>query len=179
MKKIVFLFALLYAGMVQAQEVPRFSKYDIGESGCKIYLPADPGEFELTYSEDLSEVYTGESEHGGFNFAVICVRLKEPLGTTETDKELNADMLEAYMDFLKGQFEISGAAGYGRGHVLESNPDATGVIDYWEGEDGTQYAVKGWVDNETIAVLMLYGSEEYPIYNAQQMFLDGFRFPEE
>lgn len=179
MKKSLFMFA--FAGlclMVQAQEVPRFAKYPVGETGCMVYLPAAPEGFEVNDSEDGSQVYTAEVTQGGFNWSVIVVEFKEPLGET-VDKESNADLLAGYMDFLQAQLGITGSAGYGRGHSLESHEDATGLIDYWEDAEGLQYAVKGWIDNYHLAVLVLYGKEEYPIYNAQDMFLNGFRFPEE
>lgn len=37
--------------------------------------------------------------------------------------------------------------------------------------------VKGWVDANRLALLFVHGKGDYPILNAQQMFLDGFRFP--
>ena len=171
---LVLLFTLATTLAAQVA-VPRFAKYDVGKSGCKVYLPADPGEFEMTLSEDQSEVYTAEVLKDDFNFAVIVVKLAEPIGD---DADVKNDMMTSYLDFLQDQFGISGAAGYGLGHTLESAPDAVGVIDYWEDADGMQYAVKSWCDGHYLSVLMLYGAEEYPIFNAQQMFLDGFRFPE-
>lgn len=178
MKKLIAILPLLFSVMfAAAQDVPRFAKYSVGESGCSLYLPGDPGEFEMTYSEDGSAVYTGEVTHGDFNFAVICVQFKEDI-SGESD-EAQVELLTGYMDFLQGQFGVTGSAGYGKGHTLEDYPDAKGVIDYWEDAEGLQYAVKGWVDDHFIAVLLLYGEKEYPYFNAQQMFLDGFRFPEE
>ena len=50
------------------------------------------------------------------------------------------------------------------------------MIDYWEDKDGDRWAVKGWVDANRLAVMYIYGKGDYPYLNAQQMFLDGFRF---
>jgi hypothetical protein len=168
---IVLLMAVATYGWTQS--VPRFAKYDIAETGCAVYLPGDPGEFDLTYSEDSSEVYTGEVTHEDFNFAVILVKFYEPLGD---ENEVKNDMIKGYLDFLQGQFSITGSAGYGEGHTMDAAPNAVGVIDYWEDSDGLQYAIKSWCDGKFLAVLLLYGNEEYPIFNAQQMFLDGIRF---
>jgi hypothetical protein len=175
--KRFFLLSLctVLCALTWAQSVPRFAKYEIGETGCKVYLPADPGTFEMTLSEDQSEVYTAEVVHEDFNFAVITVRFSEPLGD---DDALKNDMMTSYLEFLQQQFQISGSAGVGMGHLLESAPDAVGVIDYWEDNDGLQYAVKSWCDGNFLSVLVLYGKEEYPYFNAQEMFLNGFRFPE-
>lgn len=161
--------------MAWSQSVPRFKKYDVAQTGCAVYLPADPGEFSMTLSEDESEVYTAEVGHGDFSFAVIVVRLKEPLNDNADEKN---DLMTAYLDFLQDQFSVTEAAGYGWGHTLESAPKAVGVIDYWEDADGLSYAVKAWCDGNVLSVLMLYGKGEYPYFNAQQMYLDGFRFPQ-
>lgn len=176
MKRILILSLIAaFAAVSQAQTVPRFARYDVAGTGCKVYLPADPGGFEMTLSEDSSEVYTAEvQDPDGFNFAVIVVKFSEPLSDDDDEK---TDMMTSYLDFLQEQFSISGAAGYGKGHTMENAPEAVGVIDYWEDEDGLQYAVKSWCDGKFLAVMMLYGSEEYPLYNAQDMFLNGFRFP--
>jgi len=176
MKRFLILPLLLVLTTVAwSQSVPRFAKYAIAETGCNVYLPGDPGAFEMSLSEDNSEVFTGEVTHNDFNFAVILVKFSEPIGN---DKETMNDMITSYLDFLQTQFGVTGSAGYGLGHTLESAPGAVGVIDYWEDADELQYAVKSWCNGEFLAVLLLYGAEEYPIFNAQQMFLDGFRFPE-
>jgi hypothetical protein len=171
---LLLLFTALCT-LAWSQTVPRFTKYDVGSTGCKVYLPADPGEFELTLSEDQSEVYTAEAVHNDFNFGVIVVKFSEPL---MDDADEKTDMVTSYLDFLQEQFGITGAAGYGKGHTMESAPRAVGVIDYWEDNNGVQYAVKSWCDGDYLAVLLLYGAGEYPYYNAQEMFLNGFRFPE-
>jgi hypothetical protein len=176
MKRYPFLLLLMTTSFLTwAQSVPRFAKYDFAESGCKVYLPGDPGEIEVTLSEDGSEVYTGEVTHEDFNFAVIVVKFSEPIGD---DADVNNDMITSYLDFLQKQFGVTDAAGYGLGHKLESAPHAVGVIDYWKDSDGLQYAVKAWCDGDYLAVMILYGAEEYPIFNVQEMFLNGFRFPE-
>lgn len=177
MKRTSILIALFtLVTLAWGQSVPRFAKYDVAETGCKVYLPADPGEFELTLSEDKSEVYTAEVTHNDYNFAVIVVKFSEPIGDVDDDK---TDMVTSYLDFLQGQFGITASAGYGKGHTMESAPDAVGVIDYWEDNEGLQYAIKSWCDGNYLSVLMLYGQGEYPIFNVQEMFLNGFRFPEE
>ncbi len=177
MKRLSLLLLLFaFATALTAQiAVPRFSKYDVGKTGCKVYLPADPGEFEMTLSEDQSEVYTGEVDKDDYNFAVIVVKLSESIGD---DNDVKNDLITAYLDFLQEQFSVTSTAGYGLGHTLESAPNAVGVIDYWEDSDGLQYAIKSWCDGKILSVMLLYGAEEYPIFNVQEMFLNGFRFPE-
>jgi hypothetical protein len=170
------LFLTIATVLVAQMTVPRLAKYEIAKTGCKVYLPGDPGEFELTLSEDQSEVYTAEVVKDDYSFAVIVVKFNEPIGD---DLDSKNDMMTSYLDFLQKQFAITGAAGYGLGHTLESAAKAAGVIDYWEDSDGLHYAVKSWCDGDFLAVLMLYGPEDYPIFNVQEMYLNGFRFPEE
>lgn len=179
MKTALFTGVLLFLGFgLFAQEtkekVPRFHKVAVGSSGTYAYVPDDEEfEVDLSYSPDSSAVYTGEVLCGTYRFAVIVVKLN---GTELVNQEEREDMLVSYMDYLQQTFSIVGAAGYGKGHTLEMYPEATGVIDYWEDEDGDEWVVKGWADTHTLAVLMLYGTGTYPYYNAQDMFLNGFRF---
>jgi hypothetical protein len=93
--------------------------------------------------------------------------------STYKEKE---DVLIGYLDYLQTTFGIVNAAGYGKGHLLASSPNATGILDYWEDGEGNKWAVKAWADENKLGVMMLYGPKEYPYFNVQQMFLDGFRF---
>lgn len=156
--------------------VPRLSKIPIGQSGCSAYFPDGMSEFELSKSEDGSDVYTGEANVDGYYFACITVKFAEPL--TNISAEEQEELLISYMDYLKNNFGIITSAGVGRGHTLESAPDARGVLDYWEDAEKTKFAVKGWVNSNYIGIMILYGPTEYPIFNVQQMYLDGFRFGE-
>lgn len=183
MKKSLFLaaMALLLSFSLHAQvgkqEVPRFEKVSIGETGAAAYMPRGAGAFEMSLSEDGSEVYTNEIQHGDFFFAVVAVRFV-PAMTDNSSADMEG-LLVNYMEFLQGQMGVTGTAGVGLGHTKEELPAVRGAIDYWEDAEGVQYAVKGWVDQGMLAVMLLYGPEEYPIYNVQDMFLNGFRFPGE
>ncbi|MCC6722907.1 MAG: hypothetical protein IT258_00255 [Saprospiraceae bacterium] len=177
MKYLSFLLVLVavFPCFLSAQNnVPRLSKMAIGQSGCYGYFPAGMSEFTPSKSEDGADVYTGEAEVDGFHFACITVKFAEPF--TDSSPEEMEELLISYMAFLQEQFGITTSAGVGRGHTLETAPDARGVIDYWEGADSVQYAVKGWVNPKALAIMMIYGATEYPIFNLQQMYLDGFRF---
>ncbi len=171
-----FAAALTCAAMAQPS-VPRFSKYPVDRTGCAVYLPSPPSGFEKSLSEDGSEVYVGEVEQEEYFFAVIVVKFTSETSAGFESKEDKETVLENYLDFLKGQFGVNGAAGYGWGHTLEGAPAAVGVIDYWKDADGLKYALKAWCDGQFLSVLMLYGPSDYPHFNAQQMFLNGFRFP--
>ena len=156
--------------------IPRLSKIDIGTSGCAAYLPAEMPEFNLEKSEDGADVYTSEIEIDSFVFGCIAVKFVDAFTDSSPD-DLEA-LLISYMEYLKEAFEITGAVGYGKGHTMESAPDARGVIDYWEDDNGNEYAVKGWINQKYLGFLYIGGAGEYPHFNLQQMYLDGFRFGE-
>lgn len=156
------------------EPVPRFEKYPVLETGCSYYLPGST-EFELSLSEDGSKVITGEVMFGNFYFSTITVEFMEDLVLAPEEM---APMIESYLGYLMSTLGITSSAGIGWGHTLESNPNALGGIDYWRDDEGTEYAVKSWCDAHHLSVLLLYGNEEYPYFEAQQMFFDGFRFPE-
>lgn len=174
MKRGLFLIIICFAFAISAQEpVPRFKKYPVLETGCSYYLP-DSTKFVVELSEDGSKVITGEVLFGEFHFSTITVEFVEGMELTEDDKPL---MLESYLTFLMSTLDIVESAGIGWGHTLESNPKAIGAIDYWVDSEGTQFSVKAWCDEKFLAVLLLYGEDEYPYFSAQQLFFDGFRFP--
>lgn len=154
-------------------KVPRLQRTNIGTTGLSAYLPVGFPAFMTSASEDGSQVHTGGIEQGGFVYGAIALRFAAPL---EADPESWEQLLVSYLDFLKAQLGVTGAAGYGLGHRLESEPSARGVIDYWEDASGTQYAIKGWVTQTHLAVLYIAGPTEYPVLNAQQLYLDGIRF---
>lgn len=168
---VIILFLSL--GFWAQEPVPNFKKYPVLETGCSYYLP-ESAVFEPSLSEDGAKVITAEVLFGNFYFSTITVQFVE--GTVSTDEDKKA-ILDSYLQYLMSTFDISESAGFGWGHTLESNPSAIGVIDYWVDAEGTKFAVKGWCNESFLSVLFIYGSEDYPYFNAQQMFLDGVRFP--
>lgn len=178
MKKQFILFATLCIISIQVlhAQVPRFVKYDIMDTGAKAYFPSDPG-FELSYSEDNSKVFSSSVEFGGANYGIIMVELAEPLG--ENEEEVWQELLLSYLDYLSSEvFQLSEVVPPGLGHKLESHPEAIGVLLYGETEEKLQYVIKGWTDRNIIAVMYI-SSENEIIYNVQEMYLNGFRFPEQ
>lgn len=171
---VLIIICLVLSTAFGQEPTPRFQKYPVLETGCAYYLPG-PVEFELTLSEDGAKVITGEVEFGKFFFSTITV---EFVADMELTAEVMPGLIESYLNYLMGTMDIVASAGIGMGHTLESNPNAIGAIDYWEDGEGTQFAVKAWCDANYLSVLLLYGPEEYPSYNIQQLFLNGFRFPE-
>jgi len=168
---------ILCTSLTFSQTAPKFAKYDVSDSGFKIYLPANPDPVDVTYSPDSSKVYTIEcidSTTGTyFHFGAICINLKG-INDANTDDEL----LINYMNYLKEAFIIKEAAGYGKGHTLENYPTVKGVIDYWKDEEGDQWQLAGWVSESSLAVMFMYGPKEYPNDNVWQIFKKGIRFPE-
>lgn len=176
MKKLIFLVFVLILSNVKSQtsSIPRLEKVSIPECGCSVYMPKGTSMFNKAFSEDSSLVFTAEYiTEDNFSFSAITVKFKESLGK---DKTTNEEMLMMYMDYIKSQLKITASAGYGKGHTMEKYPDALGIIDYWEDSSGYQFAVKGWIDGEKLAILYIAGTTEYPVFNLQQMYLDGFRF---
>jgi hypothetical protein len=171
MKKLAFMACILLAlSSTQAQSL---KKYPIGNSGCSVYMYCDPGEFEISYSQDSATIFSSECEKKPLNYSVICVKLREPVAAGDDAEGL----LISYLDYLKTAFHIKSSAGYGKGHTLEKKPEARGVIDYWNDADGVAWKVKGWTDGKFIAVLAVYGKGKVDITPKEDLFLNGFRFP--
>ncbi|MBN2682097.1 MAG: hypothetical protein JXR58_06280 [Bacteroidales bacterium] len=176
MNKLLLSLLFLVTSLVSvSQDVPQFAKYAISSSGCYAYFPVNPGSFEIQKSEDSLNMYIGKASFGDAFYYLILVDLGTVFIDSEKD-ELN-NLLTQYLDFLQTQYKITRTAGYGMGHIMESNPKATGVIDFWEDENNYQYDIKAWADNHFLVVLMVYSVEEVN-YNYKSLFLNGFRFPE-
>lgn len=160
--------------------VPRFARTTVGTCGCSLYAPPGMAFDPPTLSEDGAQVWTGEVRHGGaeagagWTFGAIVVKFKEPFA--DASPEQLEELLVAYMDFLRTQFEITANAGVGRGHTHSENTGARGVIDYWKDKVGDDWAVKGWIDKDRLAILFVAGKGDFPYFSAQQMYLEGFRF---
>ncbi|MBK7410208.1 MAG: hypothetical protein IPL49_06065 [Saprospirales bacterium] len=176
MRKLVFLSLLFaFSLFAQAQEIPRFQKFTLSDSGFQAYLPSYPDNLEVSWSEDSAKIWTGEVEANGLLFGLICVEFSEPL---DADAEMQVALLESYLDYLQSAFSVEESTGYGYGHTLDSNPDVSGILDYWVDSDGYTWNVKGWVNQKHLAVLYVGGGEEDPEFNSANLFLNGIRFPQ-
>ncbi len=147
-------------------------KYDIGNSGCSVYLYCNPGDYQLSYSEDSSEVYTSECINDSTHYGVICVKLKESVSDMTTAENL----LISYMDFLKTSFKITSAVGYGKGSHLADREDIRGIVDYWTDNENNNWKVHGWTDGNFIGILYGYSSGDLP-ESKVNVFLESFRLP--
>jgi hypothetical protein len=127
----------------------------------------------MTLSEDSSKVYTGECTFGDITYGVICVKLLQQV----SDLTMAEDLLISYCDFLKKNFNIQKAAGYGKGHRLNNNGSTRGILDYWQDEENTNWKIKAWTDGKFIGFLYTYSKKEIPEYKVN-VYLDGFRLPE-
>jgi hypothetical protein len=169
------ILVLLFSLCANAQTAPRFVKTEIGNSGAKLYLPGKPDPVNLSYSPDSSAVYTIEtidsSSGAYYHFGSLVVNLKD-VDLAGMEEE----MLVNYLDYLKTAFNIKSAAGYGKGHTLDSHPTAKGVLDYWVDEENTHWIVKGWAAESTLFVMFIYGPEDYPNPNIVEIFFKGARF---
>ncbi len=156
-------------------EAQTFSKYPVNQSGRYAFFPLDPGGFDVTKSEDGSDVYTGEVLYDDTYYSIIMVDFADDVIRAEDDKEMMQALLIDYLKFLESQFGIATAKGYETGKTHEINADAIGVLDYWEDAETTQFVVKGWINKKSLAVMIIYGSY-LPEQNVQDKFLNGFRF---
>ena len=176
MKHIVLLFLLAFSAGLSAQETAgTLQKFQVGESGCSVYLPASEVNWEKSSSEDSSDVYTGEVSKDNLFYFVIAVKFKDPL--TGFASEEMENLLMSYLDYLQEQFGVSESAGYGKGHPVDGYDISAGVIDFWESEDGTLWSVKGQITANNIGIVGVYGDTDPSDNPLTRVVLDGFVFP--
>lgn len=169
-QKAIFFILLFVAATAHCQTL---KKYDIAKSGCSVYMYCAPGRFEEDYSEDSSKVYTAEcSLDDNIHYGIVCVKLKEPV----VDLKLAEDLLASYLDYLKVNFSIKSAAGYGKGNRLNKREDTRGIVDYWKDDESNNWKIKAWTDGKYIGVLYAFSNKELPETKIN-VFLDSFRMP--
>lgn len=161
-------FFLLCTSVVNSQAL---KKYPLSTSGCSIYNYC-PITYKIDKSADSSQVYTGECKVGEVVYGVICVKLLNPV----SNLIMAEDLLIAYLDYLKSSFDIRQAAGYGKGHRLNNNPDTRGILDYWEDAEKDAWKVKAWTDGKYIGVMYSYSKLPLP-ESKVNVYLDSFRLP--
>lgn len=169
------LALLLFTTTFLSAQTPRFAKHPVKETGAFLYIPKEPT-WEISYSEDSSKIYTTTVESGVTTYGAIIVQFPTEMAFANNDEKNG--LLTSYMSFLnETAFQLTQTVDFGLGHTMESNPDAVGVIQYGETAEGMQYATKGWVDKKFLAVLFIAYTGDLN-YNYQELFLNGFRFPD-
>jgi hypothetical protein len=146
-------------------------KYAVSNSGCSLYSYCDT-KFKMEKSEDSSSVYTGECTKDEISYGIICVKLLNPVHILT----MAEDLLISYADYLKKSFEITKAAGYGKGHRLNNDENTRGILDYWEDKDLEKWKIKAWTDGNYIGFMYVYSKKELPEAKVNA-FLDSFRLP--
>jgi hypothetical protein len=142
--------------------------------GCTVLAPEGFEWPDPELSEDGQKVWASEAEvPGGFLFGLVAVRFDPPF--TEDSPDDLEEVLISYLDFLSNNLDIEGTVGVGRGHASPRDPSLRGVIDFWEGFDDSQWAVKGWIGPKGLAVAYVTGDREYPHYNVEQAFFDSYK----
>jgi hypothetical protein len=169
MKLVLLTLSVL---LIQSLNAQSLKKYPISNSGCSLYLYCDPKKFDFDYSEDSSKVYTGECFNNDVIYGVICIQLLRPI----TDLEAAEEMMISYLDFLKADFSVRTAAGYGKGHRLNQDESTRGIIDYWKDGEERNWKIKAWTNGKYIGVLYANSAKELAEAKVN-VFLDGFRFP--
>lgn len=169
MKTYLLLLSLLSFIFSQGQGLRKDS---ISNSGCTLYMYCDI-KYEIKKSEDSSQLYTGECTVGDITYGVICVRLLTPIA----ELTMAEDLLIAYLDYLKSNFEIVKSAGYSRGQRLNNNENTRGIIDYWEDAELNKWKIKAWTDGKYIGVLYAKSKKELPDTKVN-VFLDSFGLPD-
>jgi hypothetical protein len=157
---------------VTAQTTP-FKNYSINNTGYGALFPADPGKADFSMNNSELEEYTMEVSSNGKRYGLQLVLL----GTNflNSEKETLESLLVSYMQLLKLSYDVTSSIGYIREQKHPVNTDANGILDFWEDEHGAQWAVKGWVDNNALAVLYVHTRSAAGM-KVPYEFLDGFAF---
>jgi hypothetical protein len=171
--KILTILILSLLTSIQLLGQTSLSKYKIGDSGCSAYFFAEPSPAQLSYSPDSSKVYEMQStDPDGITCYSITVLLSIELGRDEI-----SGILKSYLDYLKEQYKIIVAAGYGEGNTLTTHPSAIGIRDNWSDAE-SDMALMSYSDGKIIEVMIVFANEKgKDISSKSEVFFKGFRFP--
>ena len=174
MKRPFYLTGILLLVAINAfcQDATWFSRYDIGSTGAKTYMPKKE-EFKVDDSPDGSKVYTAEVLYKNIYYDIIFVKLKDPVNGTSSEL---VGLLTSYLDFFKKQFEITSSEGYTKGFNLNGNSGIYGVTDNWKDKESNKWKIGGWVNSKYIAIIFNYSVNE-PSQADFDYIRNGFVFP--
>lgn len=172
-KSIPFIGCLIATCGSMVAQIPQFKYYPVNETGYAALFPTNPGKAEVSLSDNELKLYSSEVEFNRERYGLIMVLLEDHF--VKSDKETLESLLISYMEFLKLSNDISSSIGYEKQQTLPTNPLATGILDFWEDEQGAQWAVKGWVTNDALAVLYVHSTKEESMAIPNN-FLNGFMF---
>ncbi len=144
----------------------------ISNTGCTVQVFCFPGRFDAYELEDGSAVFADDCTIEGATYGIYCVKLKKPL----TNLETALDTAITYLDFLKLDYGIVKAKGYGKGYRLNKDVKTAGIKDTWEDADNNKWKVKAWTNGNFICVLYVFSAKELPEKKIE-IFLEGLRFP--
>jgi len=151
----------------------QLKSYPVDKTDYSALFPANPGKAEVSLSDNELEVFSLEVEFNADRYGLVMVLLQDKF--TNSDKETLENLLISYMEFMKLANDITSSIGYIKGQVNASNTNATGIQDFWEDESGAQWAVRGWIDNNVLAVLFIHSTKPESL-QVNYTFLDGFNF---
>jgi hypothetical protein len=170
MKYLLFTVLLLQSVITTYGQA--LKKYPIGKSGCSAYFYSNPGKFDITTTEDSSIMYAAECTAANVTYEVICIKLKQKA----TNLDRAAEVLEQYLEYLKGSYTITTSEGYIRGLRLQKKESTRGIKDTWGDLDRNHIKVKGWTNGRFMVVLMVLSPEELNKAKTDK-YLDGLLFP--
>ncbi|MCG3167935.1 MAG: hypothetical protein POELPBGB_03735 [Bacteroidia bacterium] len=173
---IPLVCCFIAATLTTSAQTTQFKNYPIANTGYSALFPADPGPPYVTLNNSELEEYTMEVSSNGKRYGMQLVLL----GTNfmNSEKETLESLLVSYMQLLKLSYDVTSGIGYIREQKHPSNPDANGILDFWEDERHAQWAVKGWVDKNALVVLYVHTPNPDGMAVPYE-FLDGFSFKKE
>lgn len=168
------LLLILATTLILSRKQPNpygFKKYTIGNSGCTLYLPHDPGPFQPSFTRNGDLMYYGETEDNGITYGCVTLVLREPLDNlAEAEKNL-----ATFMQTLQKSYSVDHNAGLSFGFTQKYNSQARGIVDYWQDAAEVDWKIKGWTNGRIISVMYVSNITDLPV-NKVEMFLNSFRF---
>jgi hypothetical protein len=176
-KSIFFLLpSCILAMAVAAQQALPSQKVRISNSGCTVVMPATPATVDFGFDVDSNKTYSTSVEviigQHTYQYAVHVLQAK--------DDELQGqqlDKLEQFLEFIKSTQQVASSEGYHKVNSILHAKTAKGLSDKWTDADGNEFAVMGWVQGRTMAVLYVFGQGPIPSSAGVQNYLNSFQFP--
>ena len=168
MQNLIFL---LTTSLVFSYATRTFRRRFISNTGCSLKMPGETFRLDKTFSDTGEAVYMGDQAKGKATYGFILAKLNDKSADIKDAEHLLYDFLEGLLQPLSIEY----TTGLSTGHRNKYCKNATGMIDYWQDDLGSDWKVKGWTNGSYMAVLYVKNFTEENILEVDE-FLNGFRF---
>jgi hypothetical protein len=150
----------------------KFVTFFIGNTGCRVDLPATTATFHKSYTIHEDVMYMSEYRQANVYYGIVAVKLNREV--EEMDRA--TDLLDAFISTFHGYFCIEHRTGFDASVTEHDDQVVVSGTDFWQDTKGIDWKVRGWTNGKLMSFLYVKNINEIDT-ERQDHFLKSFRFP--